>query len=106
MKKIFISQPMKGLSDEQIKKERESIIKRIKDIIKEDFEINNIMDKDAFLEKTPLECLAISINKLAKSDMAYFGDGWQDARGCSIEYICAVDYKIPIIDLEEGKIWG
>ena len=47
MKKIFISQPMKGKSNEEIKKEREVIIDEIsKKLDGEDFEVLDTVFED------------------------------------------------------------
>ena len=48
MKKIFISQPMRDKTDEQIKKERERAVKAIEEKIGEQVEII-----DSFFEKAP-----------------------------------------------------
>lgn len=46
---------------------------------------------------TPLGYLTYSINCLSMADVAYFSKGWQDYRGCTIEYECARQYGIKII---------
>lgn len=45
--------------------------------------------------------LGKSIELLSKADIIYFCKGWNKARGCKIEYMCASDYDIKII-FEEG----
>ena len=76
MKKLFISQPMRGLTDEEIGEPIELI-----DSFFEDFKpIGNI----------PVAYLGKSISLLATADVAYFGEGWKDARGCKIEHEVAV----------------
>ena len=94
MKKIFISQPMGGKSKEQIKVEREEIITKAKALFNEDVEII----ESHFVNYNPsggcraMKFLAKSIELLADSDVVYFADGWQYARGCKIEHDCAVEY--------------
>lgn len=39
MKKLFISQPMKGKTDEEILKERETAIKQAEELLKEPVEV-------------------------------------------------------------------
>lgn len=89
--KIFISQPMKGLSEKEIKFNREKAIKNIKSIYGDDAEII-----DSFIdgEGTPLWYLGKSIELLSTADIAYFCKGWNTTRGCRIEYICASNYGI------------
>lgn len=98
MKKIFISQPMKGMTNEQIKINRQLIIENIEDHMKgETFEIMDTVFKD-FDGSSPLKFLAKSIMVLADADMVYFAEGWNEARGCRIEYECAHEYGLNIIN--------
>ena len=89
--KIFISQPMKGLSEKEIKSNRENAIKKIKSLYGDDVEIIDSYIDD---EGTPLWCLGKSIELLSTADVAYFLKGWNTARGCRIEYMCADNYGI------------
>lgn len=89
--KIFISQPMKGLSEKEIKFNREKAIKNIKSLYGDDAEI---IDSYIDGEGTPLWYLGKSIELLSTADIAYFLKGWNKARGCRIEYMCASDYGI------------
>ena len=89
--KIFISQPMKDLSEEEIRHNREKAIKKIKSLYGDDVEI---IDSYIDCEGTPLWCLGKSIELLSTADVAYFLKGWNIARGCRIEYMCANDYGI------------
>lgn len=98
MKKLFISQPMRGKSDEQIKKEREEAIKKASEILNEE-----ILVIDSFFEKAPVDAkplwfLGKSLELLADADCVYFAPGWEDARGCRIEHECAKEYGITIIE--------
>ena len=89
--KIFISQPMKDLSEEEIRHSRMKAVKKIKSLYGDDVEIiNSYIDG----EGTPLWCLGKSIELLSTADVAYFLKGWNTARGCRIEYMCASDYGI------------
>ena len=89
--KIFISQPMKGLSEEEIRHNREKAIKKIKSLYGDDVEIIDSYIDD---EGTPLWCLGKSIELLSTADVAYFLKGWNTALGCRIEYMCADNYGI------------
>ncbi len=97
MKKLFISQPMRGKTDEVILKEREIAIEKARDVLGEDVEVLETFFDDFSADAKPLEYLARSIKFLAKADVAYFADGWENARGCKIEHECAVEYGIDII---------
>lgn len=89
--KIFISHTMKGLSEKEIKSNREKAIKKIKSLYGDDAEI---IDSYIDGEGTPLWCLGKSIELLSTADIAYFCKGWNTARGCRIEYMCADNYGI------------
>lgn len=100
MKKLFISQPMKGLTDEEILKAREEIKARAEQAIGEQVELI-----DSFVEDYPKEInksipvwyLGKSIQFLSQADIAYFGGDWRNARGCKIEYEVANAYGIKTI---------
>lgn len=89
--KIFISQPMKGFSEEEIRHNREKAIQKIKNLYGDDAEII-----DSFIEGegNSLWFLGKSIELLSTADVAYFLKGWNKARGCRIEYMCASNYGI------------
>ena len=101
MKKIFISQPMRGLSDEEILKAREEILIKAEKKIGEPVELI-----DSFIEDYPEEIykhipvfyLGKSIQFLSQADVAYFGGDWKNARGCLIEHEVAKQYGIEIIE--------
>lgn len=89
--KIFISQPMKDLSEEEIRHNRMKAVKKIKSLYGDDTEI---IDSYIDCGGTSLWCLGKSIELLSTADVAYFLKGWNKARGCRIEYMCASNYGI------------
>lgn len=97
MKKIFISQPMKGKTDEEIISERERIIELCK---KEygDIEIIDSFFENAPHDARPLWFLAKSLELLSTADIAFFANGWKNYRGCKIEHECAKEYGIEIVN--------
>ena len=100
MKKLFISQPMKGLTDEEILKAREEIKTRAEQAIGEQVELIDSFIKDYPKEinkSIPVWCLGKSIQYLSQADIAYFGGDWRNARGCKIEYEVANAYGIKTI---------
>lgn len=86
--KIMISQPMNGKTNEEIKKEREMIVKGIEASGAE--YLDTVLDLSE--EKTPLHYLSKSIEYLDKADVVYFMPGWENSRGCRIEFECAKEY--------------
>ncbi len=106
MKKLFISQPMRGKTDEEILLERNRAIETAKTKIGEDVEVIDSFFKDAPVDAKPLWYLAKSIELLATADIAYFVNGWDKMRGCKIEYECATEYDIEtIVEGETECLW-
>lgn len=97
--KLFISQPMNGKSDEQILAERKDAVVKAHEITGCDsIEIIDSFFQNAPAEAKPLWYLGESIKLLAEADVAYFADGWREARGCNIEHECAIQYGIDTIE--------
>ncbi len=97
MKKLFISQPMKGKTNEQILAEREKAIESAKKCLGEDVEVIDSFFKDAPHDAKPLWFLGKSLELLAGADVAYFASEWEEYRGCKIEHECATQYGITIV---------
>lgn len=98
MKKLFISQPMRGKTNEEILAVRERAIESAKRNIGEEVEVIDSFFKDAPTDANPLWYLAKSIELLSTADVAYFAKGWEEARGCRIENTCAIEYGIDVIE--------
>lgn len=101
MKKVFISQPMNGLTDLQIEKDRARVIEGL---YNEGYSPDEITIIDTFIEENApdnvnggLWYLGKSLEMLADADIAVFAKGWKDARGCQIEFKCAKEYGISYI---------
>ena len=97
MKKLFISQPMRGKSDEEILMEREKAIKAAENLVGEPVEVIDSFFQNAPADAKPLWFLGKSLELLSNADVAYFAPGWKDARGCIIEHDCAISYGIKSI---------
>ena len=103
-KKLFISQPMRGLTDEEILKAREEIKNRAEKTIGEPLELINSFIEDypgEINNSAPVWYLGKSIEFLSQADIVYFGGDWRNARGCRIEYEIANAYGIKVIKEEE-----
>lgn len=101
MKKVFISQPMNGLSDLQIEKDRE---RAIEGLYNEGYKPDEKTIIDTYIEENApdnvnagLWYLGKSLELLADADIAVFAKGWKNARGCLIEFKCAEAYGISYI---------
>ena len=92
IKRLFISQPMIGITDEEFLLERAKAIRKSKEIIDEE-----VVVLDTFFTKDygkPLLFVAKRLEVLAQADVAYFVEGWENDRGCRIEHECAKEYNV------------
>lgn len=104
--KAMISQPMAGLTNEQIVEAREAAIKALTDA---GYEVVNTLftdewyNKDNMIERgvvqIPVCFLAKSVENMSLCDAVYFVNGWQNARGCRIEHSIAEAYGITMLNL-------
>lgn len=76
MKKLFISQPMAGKTDEEILAVRKLAIKQAQECVGEDVEVIDSFFQDHPTFDKPLKYLAASIALLADADIAYFTKDW------------------------------
>lgn len=97
MKKLFISQPMRGKTDKEIMQERERAADYVRKVFDEDVEVIDSFFESAPAEAKPLWFLGKSLQLLADADVVYFASGWETARGCIIEHTCALEYGITIL---------
>lgn len=95
MKKVMISQPMKGKTSEQIKKERAELVKELQEAGYE--VLDTVFENAPEDEDVAIYMLSQSIRYLGKADMIVFMKGWEKARGCKIEHQVAVGYGKEII---------
>lgn len=99
MKKLFISQPMRGKTNEEIKNERDNALRFAETVVGEPVELIDSFFENAPADARPLWFLGKSLELLSTADVAYFANGWRDARGCRIEHECAVEYGISRIEM-------
>lgn len=121
MKRVFLSLPMSGRTDEEIYKQIEEMKRWILKseffgdeavifvhnmdcnpqgfAIVDDYEEHGITHRNvpAELRREPLLYLGAAIKKIAYCDCVFFGKGWKEARGCLIEREVACRYKIPMV---------
>lgn len=99
MKRLFISQPMRGKTDEEIFLTRTKAVESARNHLGEEVEvIDSFFQNVPNVENTGLWYLGESLKLLATADLAYFAPGWELARGCKIENLCANEYGITVIE--------
>ncbi len=83
MKRLFVSLPMKGKTDDEIKKGIREAYEKVKTLYPyEEIElmdtlVNPVCDPKAF----PVFCLAESLKLMTQANIIYFAPGWKEARG-------------------------
>ncbi|WP_288887412.1 hypothetical protein [uncultured Eubacterium sp.] len=106
--KVFISQPMKNKTNDEILEAREDIktiaTKYIHFIYGKK---NKIIFIDSFQKDKkgkPLYLLGESLKMLSEADMAFFPINYEEYRGCNIEHKCAKEYGIRVVTYNKGII--
>ena len=98
MLKLFISQPMNGLTDYEILQKRKEAKEYVENIMGEEVEeIDSFFTKDPEdeeIKKPSLWYLGESIKLMAKADCVFFAKDWYRYRGCRIEHACADQYGL------------
>lgn len=102
---IVISQPMRGMSPEQVEAVRKEAEK---DVVSMGFEpYENVYDADFSDQTVPEGCkhpgilaMAGALERLSQADALYLAPGWSSARGCRIEYEVALSFGMAIIQAE------
>ena len=101
MKKLFVSLPMRGLSEREIRKRMNYLKSLVELELKEE-----VILIDTFIKDEPdseeindigLYFLGKSIEEMAYADIAIFANGWMKARGCKVEYSAAIEYRLRIL---------
>lgn len=106
MKKLFISLPMAGLSEEEIRKRIAEYKENAEYLMGEELELIDtfiVNGPDENIKDPGLWYLGKSIMMMAEADVVYFGRGWRSARGCIVEYEAAYRYKI--LRIEDAPYW-
>ena len=104
LKKIMISQPMAGKTEQEIAETRERAMKFAEE---NGYEFVNTLFTNEWYSKEamerrgvmqiPLCFLAKSLENMSLCHTAYFCKGWENTRGCRIEHEAAVAYGLEII---------
>lgn len=102
--KAMLSQPMNGLTEEEIIATRERAIRKLQN---EGYEVINTYFSDEWYSRDsmkergvvqiPICFLAKSLENMSLCDTVFFCKGWENARGCKIEHDVAKAYGVTII---------
>lgn len=99
MIKVFISQPMKGLSEAKIIVTREKIFEEFRATHPTAVLIDNLTTKSEMenlreVEHPEIQLLARSIGRMSDADVVIFAKGWENYPGCRVENRVARYYGI------------
>ena len=94
--KIFISQPMTGRTNEEIVSERQALIDYYTNLGHEVIDTVFNFD-DVEVKHIGVYYMGYSIVAMANADLVVFMDGWQNSRGCKLEYELAKQYGVPFV---------
>lgn len=102
-RKLFISQPYTGLTDDEIMETRNRIYEKAKIIFEEDFELIDQYHQPDIPDGKRMHYLGRSIQMMADADIVIFSIDHETAHGCNIEKHCAQIYDmIYYIEIESG----
>ena len=109
--KVFISQPMRGKTECEIREARNEAELAASVYLQERFNVprESIKFIDSILKEkegkpfkeNPVWYLGKSIRLLSKADIAFFFDDWHDYNGCLSECFIAQRYGIPVVDMSK-----
>lgn len=103
--KVFVSLPMHGRTDEEIKKE----MKRGAEYLKNFYKNEKVELIDTFIDLGDVPRLAYlgrSIQLMADADLVLFMPGWNGADGCLVEHLTAIRYGIKTCYFVEEDQYG
>ena len=101
--KVFLSQPTRGKSKEEIARERKQMVlfaKRFYD--SEDITVINSYFKEGTLHE--LWRLGEEIKLLSTADVVLFAPNYENTRSCVIEHFCAEKYIMQLIDIADNLL--
>lgn len=97
-KKVFISQPMRGLDEGEIQRVRSEAVVYAENYLGEEVrEIPSYFEGGNKLN--PVAALGMAIKLMSDADLIIFCHGWQDARECCVEHTVAVEYSMTVKEL-------
>lgn len=96
MAKAFISQPMRGLTTEEIRENRQKAVKFLRDCGYEVIDSIFTDFSDVQEARKPAIFLCKALELIAReADVVYFMAGYETARGCMLEHRFCEAYDIP-----------
>lgn len=102
--KLFVSLPMTGHKEEEIRKEMDWMKGIFDRDIDEDYELIDTLDRPNVprnVTRGSIWNFGHSIERLAEADLVLFHPMWRESRGCIMEHMICALYGIPYIELTQ-----
>ena len=99
-KVAMISQPMNGLTDEEIEETRKKARRHLERL---GYKVAETYTSKAEKEN-PIYCLSLALETMSQCEAVYFCEGWEDYRGCRIEHEAAKAYDLDIIYATDEEV--
>lgn len=105
MRRLFVSQPMRGKTQEEIIEQRDKAIEKLSRRLNEGFEVAETYfteDGPKDVKNSGIYWLGKSLELLSECDLALFIGNWYNYRGCEIEYRVCEKYGIEM-EYDKGE---
>lgn len=100
MKTLFVSQPFKGRTEEEVFEQRRLIKEKIEELIKEECLVIDQYHQTAPEGAGRFYYLSQDILMMDDADIVAFSPDWMMAKGCRVEHELAVAYGLNMIEVE------
>lgn len=99
--KVFISQPMRNIPDDEVLRIREEGKKKFLEIYKgkEEVEFISSFENDLPDNTHPLYFLGRAFEIMSEADIVLFIGDWKNARGCRMEHLACEEYEYTIYEV-------
>ena len=97
MKSLFVSVPMEGRTEEEIRADMEKCRELAEQIVGEPLEVTDSICP--WRDKPVVYALGYGVIAMSLSDYVCFASGWEDYKGCRIEREIAERYSLNIIEI-------
>lgn len=101
MRRLFVSQPMRGKTEDEIIEARDKAIERLSRRLNEGFEVAEsyfTKDEPKDVKNSGVYWLGKSLELLSECDLVLFIGDWMSYRGCVVEYDACINYGIEIME--------
>lgn len=100
MLKVFVSQPHKGRTDEELDACSTDILEKLRlSLSDEDIREIPMLKPEQFKGQHPVYYLGMNLQMLCQADLVVFAPGWWESRACCIEKEVCDQYGIKTVEM-------